>query len=112
LINPSKRRWLFPVPLSAGSNRRLQTFFNDEDYQAYLELVSEWCARYKVQIWAYCLMANHVHLIAVPETKEGLNLAIGEAHRRYTRRQACEQREVMVWLQGILDVTIDNDYEY
>jgi putative transposase len=31
-------------------------------------------------------MPNHVHLIAVPETKEGLNLAIGEAHRRYTRR--------------------------
>jgi putative transposase len=31
-------------------------------------------------------MPNHVHLIAVPETKEGLNSAIGEAHRRYTRR--------------------------
>lgn len=39
-----------------------------------------------VKIWAYCLMPNHVHLIAVPGTKEGLNLAIGEAHRRYTRR--------------------------
>jgi REP-associated tyrosine transposase len=25
-------------------------------------------------------------LIAVPETKDGLNLAMGEAHRRYTRR--------------------------
>jgi putative transposase len=31
-------------------------------------------------------MPNHVHLIVVPETKDGLNLAIGEAHRRYTRR--------------------------
>jgi putative transposase len=30
-------------------------------------------------------MPNHVHLIAVPNTKDGLNLAIGEAHRRYTR---------------------------
>jgi REP element-mobilizing transposase RayT len=51
-----------------------------------MELMSEWCARYKVQIWAYCLMLNHVHLIAVTETKDSLNLAIGEAHRRYTRR--------------------------
>jgi putative transposase len=31
-------------------------------------------------------MPNHIHLIAVPETKDGLSLAVGEAHRRYTRR--------------------------
>jgi len=31
-------------------------------------------------------MPNHIHLIVVPETKDGLALAIGEAHRRYTRR--------------------------
>ncbi|MDY6824537.1 MAG: transposase [Thermodesulfobacteriota bacterium] len=37
-------------------------------------------------IWAYCLMPNHIHLIAVPEKAENLRLAIGEAHRRYTRR--------------------------
>jgi len=30
-------------------------------------------------------MPNHIHLIAVPEITDGLNLAIGEAHRRYTR---------------------------
>jgi REP-associated tyrosine transposase len=75
-----------PHHVTQRGNRRQQTFFNDEDYQAYLELMSEWCAKHKVQIWAYCLMPNHVHLIAVPETKDGLNLAIGEAHRRYTRR--------------------------
>ena len=31
-------------------------------------------------------MPNHVHLIAVPEFEDGLRSAIGEAHRRYTRR--------------------------
>lgn len=31
-------------------------------------------------------MPNHVHLIAVPQNEEGLARAIGEAHRRYTRR--------------------------
>jgi Transposase IS200 like len=34
---------------------------------------------------AYCLMPNHVHLIAVPQSADGLGRAIGEAHRRYTR---------------------------
>jgi len=67
-------------------NRRQQTFFNDEDYQSYLELMSEWCMKFQVETWAYCLMPNHIHLIVGPETKDGLNQAIGEAHRRYTRR--------------------------
>ncbi len=31
-------------------------------------------------------MSNHIHLIAVPQTKDRLNLAVGKAHRRYTRR--------------------------
>jgi putative transposase len=31
-------------------------------------------------------MPNHMHLIAVPQSEEGLRRAIGEAHRRYTRQ--------------------------
>jgi len=31
-------------------------------------------------------MPNHVHLSAVPESEDGLQRAIGEAHRWYTRR--------------------------
>ena len=31
-------------------------------------------------------MPNHIHIIAVPSRKENLRLAIGECHRRYTRR--------------------------
>jgi putative transposase len=48
-------------------------------------LLSEWCGRCGVEVWAYCLMPNHVHLIAVPASEEALRRAIGEAHRRYTR---------------------------
>ena len=42
--------------------------------------------RCEVQVWAYCLMPNHVHLIVVPASEDGLRRALGEAHRRYTRR--------------------------
>jgi len=75
-----------PHHVTQRGNRRQQTFFNDEDYQSYLELMSEWCMKFRVETWAYCLMPNHIHLIVVTETKDGLNQAIGEAHRRYTRR--------------------------
>jgi putative transposase len=62
----------------------MQTFFRDEDYQAYLALMAEWCRKHNVSVWAYCLMPNHVHLIAVPESEDSLRRAIGEAHRRYS----------------------------
>ena len=73
-----------PHHVTQRGNRRMETFFRDEDYQAYIALMAEWCRKCNVTIWAYCLMPNHVHLIAVPETEEGLRLAIGEAHRRYS----------------------------
>ncbi|CAG0994007.1 transposase [Geobacter sp.] len=73
-----------PHHITQRGNRRLETFFRDEDYQAYLVLMAEWCRKCNVAVWAYCLMPNHIHLIAVPETEEGLRLAIGEAHRRYS----------------------------
>ncbi len=74
-----------PHHITQRGNRRMPTFFRDEDYQAYLALMSEWCGKCGVEIWAYCLMPNHVHLVAVPETEDGLRRAIGEAHRRYSR---------------------------
>ena len=75
-----------PHHVTQRGNRRMQTFFRQDDYQAYLSLLVEWCRQREVAIWSYCLMPNHVHLIVVPETADGLRRAIGEAHRRYTRR--------------------------
>jgi putative transposase len=75
-----------PHHITQRGNRRQATFFCAEDYHAYIELMREWCGCWKVEVWAYCLMPNHVHLIAVPSSEEGLRRAIGEAHRRYTRR--------------------------
>jgi len=63
----------------------METFLCEDDYVVYLDLKAQWCKRHSVAIWAYCLMPNHVHLVAVPETAEGLCRAVGEAHRRYTR---------------------------
>jgi putative transposase len=74
-----------PHHITQRGNRRQQTFFSDDDYRLYLDLMAEWCAHYGVAIWAYCLMPNHVHLIAVPDSEAALGLAIGEAHRRYSR---------------------------
>ena len=73
-----------PHHVTQRGNRRQPVFFGDADYQLYVGLMSEWCRRYAVEVWAYCLMPNHIHLVVVPETAAGLARAVGEAHRRYT----------------------------
>jgi len=73
-----------PHHITQRGNRRMKVFFSEDDYQLYLDLMSDWCAKRGVDILAYCLMPNHVHLVAVPSKEDSLRLAIGEAHRRYS----------------------------
>jgi len=57
-----------PHHVTQRGNRGQQTFFKDEDYQSYLELMSEWCMKVQVETWAYCLMPNHF-LCGAPHKK-------------------------------------------
>jgi putative transposase len=75
-----------PHHAAGRRNGRPTTFFREGDYTAYRELMAEWCAACTVQIRAYRLMPNYVHLIAVAHPADSLHGGIGEAHRRYTRR--------------------------
>ena len=73
-----------PHHVTQRGNRRQRTFFAEADFKLYRHLLGTWCRQLKVEIWAYCLMPNHVHLILRPTTEKGLAQAIGEAHRRYS----------------------------
>ena len=74
-----------PHHVTQRGNRRQDVFFAQADYALYLQLLRSWCAKEGVAILAYCLMPNHVHLIAVPKSAESLRRALGETHRRYAR---------------------------
>ena len=75
----------YPHHIIQRGNRRQDVFFCDDDYLFYLDLLKTWCDAEGVEIWAYCLMTNHVHLILKPNADSNLSKAIGETHRRYTR---------------------------
>ena len=66
-------------------NRRQRTFFEPEDYRAYLNLLGAWTTHHSVRVLSYCLMPNHVHLVLVPDTEPSLAKAVGACHERYTR---------------------------
>src|ERR1700719_3713990 len=73
-----------PHHVTQRGNRREAIFFEDGDHDIYRDLLAEQTRKAGVEVWAYCLMPNHVHLILTPMRADGLGLAGGEAHRRYT----------------------------
>ena len=80
-----------PHHVTQRGARRMKVFFCDGDYEHYRSLLLEQLRRYNVSLWTYCLMPNHVHLIAVPEDREGLARALAAAHRRYALQTNARQ---------------------
>lgn len=76
----------YPHHVTQRGSRRQTIFFGKSDYQAYIDLICELKEEAGVQIWAYCLMPNHVHIVAVPDGKKSLAKLFGVAHHRYARR--------------------------
>ena len=74
----------YPHHVIQRGNRNQNVFFSGDDKKIYLKLLLEKTKRYYLDIWAYCLMNNHIHLIVVPGSKEELTRGIGETHMRYT----------------------------
>ncbi len=74
----------YPHHVTQRGNRRAQTFFEDGDYALYESLLHEAAEKAGAEIWCYCLMPNHMHIIIVPSDGDGLRRTFADAHRRYT----------------------------
>src|SRR5271156_3161482 len=72
-----------PHHVTQRGNGRARVFFSDDDYVLYRALLAEHCATAGVEVWAWVLMPNHVHLILVPSDPDGLRRALAAVHRRY-----------------------------
>ena len=85
---PRLARSVFPdIPhhITQRGNRREDVFFSDEGRLFYLELLQHYCFKYKVTVLAYCLMDNHIHLVLIPETEDGLQKVLKPVHMRYAQ---------------------------
>lgn len=73
-----------PHHVTQRGNGRQRTFFEDADYALYLDLLADAAERAQAQVWSYCLMPNHVHIVLAPSDTDGLRRTFGDLHRRYT----------------------------
>lgn len=73
----------YPHHITQRGNYGQTVFDEDEDRGIYLEWLCEYKARCGLEVWAWCLMDNHVHLVGVPQRQGSLGQALRSAHMRY-----------------------------
>ena len=101
----------YPHHVTQRGNRKQRTFFCDEDYRQYLQLIAKARKKAKVAVWAYCLMPNHVHFVIVPETDKGLARFFSESHRLYTRAiNAREGWQGHLWQERFHSTVMNEHY--
>jgi len=75
----------YPHHVTQRGNNRETVFIDSSDYRKYLSLLKEYAQRYQFEVWAYCLMPNHVHLLVVPGNELSLARGIGLTNMTYTQ---------------------------
>jgi putative transposase len=100
-----------PHHVTQRGNGGARTFFGDDDYALYRDLLAAHCRAAAVEVWAWCLMPNHVHLILVPTNQDGLRRALARVHRAYAGIiQARRKRSGHFWQGRFGAVAMDEDY--
>ncbi|HRD03003.1 MAG TPA: transposase [Candidatus Saccharicenans sp.] len=73
-----------PHHIIQRGHRSEVVFFKKEDRQTYLKILANFARKYGVEIWSYCLMTNHIHLVAIPSTSDSLAKLMRQVHKNYT----------------------------
>jgi putative transposase len=101
----------YPHHVTQRGNGRARTFFDESDYALYRDLLAEHCRAAAVEVWTWCLMPNHVHLILVPSDRDGLRRALSRVHRRYAGViQARRKRSGHFWQGRFGAVAMDEQH--
>lgn len=75
----------YPHQVTQRGNYGQRVFEEDTDFGQYLAWAGEYAERYSIEIWAYCLMPNHVHFVCVPKSDNALALGFNTLHMRYAQ---------------------------
>ena len=75
----------YPHQVTQRGNYGQTVFEGEPDFRQYLAWTREYADRYAIDIWAYCLMPNHVHFVCVPRADAGLALCFNTLNMRYAQ---------------------------
>jgi putative transposase len=98
-----------PFHVTHRGNHRRETFASVEDREFYLATLRRHASRFGMEVWAYCLMPNHVHLLVRGKETRSIPVAIGNAHRLYSR--ALNERRAVtghLWANRYYSTALDD----
>jgi putative transposase len=72
-----------PHHITQRGNRRAAVFSEDADYLRYIELLELYSRQFGLQIAAYCLMGNHVHVVGLPNRSDSIAWTFKYSHGVY-----------------------------
>ena len=75
-----------PHHVTQRGNNRQDVFLTDDDRRYYLTVLRDRSQQAGLRLLGYCLMTNHVHLVAIPTRADSLARALGRARSSYAQR--------------------------
>jgi putative transposase len=103
----------YPHHVTQRGNNRQDVFFVDEDRYAYIEFLKQESKKHKLLILGYCLMTNHIHLIAKPLSAETLAAAVGRTHFRYAQHiNRFHARSGHLWQNRFYSCALDEQHYF
>jgi putative transposase len=100
----------YPHHVTQRGNNRADVFFSAADRKYYLTVLARYCEEFKLRVWAYCLMRNHVHIVAVPEETYSLAQGVGRTNLIYTQRVNLKYRRTgRLWQNRFFSAPVESD---
>jgi putative transposase len=70
--------------IMARGNQKQKTFIEEADFMKYLDLLRHYKRKYSFNLYGYCLMPNHVHLILEVKKRSCLGKIMQGLNQTYT----------------------------
>lgn len=100
-----------PHNITQRGNNRQPVFFTDEDRRFYLSVLGEQSRKFGLRLVGYCLMTNHVHIVAIPTDNFSPAKALGRTHLIYTQKiNILHKRSGHIWQNRFYSCALDEHH--
>jgi len=101
----------YPHHITQRGNYQQKVFNDDRDRRKYLSLLKEYSEKYDLAVISYCLMPNHVHIIAVPGNRDSMAKTLNIVQMKYSRyMNNIEKQKGHLWQDRYFSCLLDENH--
>lgn len=100
----------YPHHITQRGNNRIDIFRDNQDRQIFLGYLKETSRKTSTLLYAYCLMTNHFHLLAIPESESGLGRCLHLLSFKYAQHFNYKyKRSGRLWQNRYFSCPVDRE---